>query len=129
MPDVCQEFYTVAINELILTTIAGIVAVSIVAFFFIPHWTAVLFVSPLITTLYIDLLGTLQLAGLSIHPLTYMCLVISIGLLIDFVLHLILRYYESTASTRDGHHPAGPHYCPWTLRCRHADRAVGGVGG
>lgn len=52
-----QEFYTVAINELILTTISGIVAVSIVAFLFIPHWTAVLFVSPLITTLYIDLLG------------------------------------------------------------------------
>jgi hypothetical protein len=52
-----QEFYTVAINELILTTIAGIVAVSIVGFIFIPHWTAVLFVSPLITTLYIDLLG------------------------------------------------------------------------
>jgi hypothetical protein len=40
-----------------LTTIAGIVAVSIVGFLFIPHWTAVLFVSPLITTLYIDLLG------------------------------------------------------------------------
>lgn len=46
-----------AINELILTTIAGIVAVSVIGFLFIPHWTAVLFVTPLITTLYIDLLG------------------------------------------------------------------------
>ena len=95
------EFYTVAINELILTTIAGIVAVSIVGFLFIPHWTGVLFISPLITTLYIDLLGALQFAGVSINVVTYVCLVISVGLLVDFIMHILLKYYESHGRTRE----------------------------
>ncbi|CAB9512413.1 Pick C1-like protein 1 [Seminavis robusta] len=95
------EFYNVALNELILTTIGGIVAVSIVAFFFIPHWTAVLFVSPLITTLYIDLLGTLSMAGVSVNVVTYVCLVISVGLLVDFLMHMLLKYYESHERTRE----------------------------
>ena len=84
------EFYTVAINELILTTIAGICSVSIVSFLFIPHWTGVLFISPLITALYIDLLGAMQFAGISINVVTYVCLVISVGLLVDFIMHILL---------------------------------------
>jgi len=96
-----QEFYTVAISELILTTIAGIVAVSVVGFFFIPHWTGVLFITPLITTLYIDLLGALQFAGISVNVVTYVCLVISVGLLVDFIMHILIKYYESHGRTRE----------------------------
>ena len=39
-------FYSVAVDELILTTVIGVVAVTGVAFLFVPHWTAVLFVLP-----------------------------------------------------------------------------------
>ena len=51
------EFYAAARDELILTTIVGIVAVTLVAFCFVPHWSAALFVFPLISMCYIDMLG------------------------------------------------------------------------
>lgn len=44
--------------------------------------------------------GTLQIAGLHINVVTYICLVISIGLLVDFIMHVLLRYYESPCKTR-----------------------------
>ncbi|CAB9497246.1 Pick C1-like protein 1 [Seminavis robusta] len=95
------EFYTDVPSELTFTTVSGVVAVTVLAFILIPHWTAALFVLPFMCILYMDLLGTLQFAGLSINPLTYICLVISVGLLVDFIMHILLRYYESTMPTRE----------------------------
>lgn len=95
------EFYSVAVDELIYTTIFGVLAVTIVAFVLMPHWTAVFFVFPTICVLYVDLLGTLQLAGLHINAVTYVCLTVSIGLLVDFIMHVLLRYYESQEETRE----------------------------
>ena len=54
---VVQEFYAVAVEELIFTTISGVAAVCGVGFFFFPHWKAIFFVFPLISMLYINLLG------------------------------------------------------------------------
>jgi hypothetical protein len=54
------EFFSTAFSELITTTIVGVVAVSLVALLFIPHWTAIFFVFPCISTLYIGLLGELK---------------------------------------------------------------------
>jgi Niemann-Pick C1 protein len=95
------EFYTVAIDELIFTTIAGVVAVCLVGFILIGHWSATAFVLPMILVLYVDLLGTIQFAGLHINVVTYVTLVISIGLLVDFLMHIMLRYYESPGETRE----------------------------
>jgi Niemann-Pick C1 protein len=50
------QFYTECPHELILTTILGISAVSLISMIFIPHWSAVLFVTPIISILYVDLL-------------------------------------------------------------------------
>ena len=51
--------YTVAVQELVFTTISGVVAVNIIGFLMIPHWTAILFVFPIIIMLYFLLLGEL----------------------------------------------------------------------
>ena len=93
-------FYVAVARELILTTIWGIAAVTIIALLFIPHWTAALFVFPLITILYVDLLGVLNFAGLRLNPVTYIAMVLSIGLLVDFLMHILLRFYESAGETR-----------------------------
>ena len=61
----CSEFYSASVNELILTTILGVVSVTGIALLFIPHWTAALFVLPMICILYIDLLGVMQWGGRS----------------------------------------------------------------
>jgi len=62
------------------TTIWGVVAVSAAGFLFIPHWTAGLFTGPLMIMLYFNLLGTMQVFGIKLNAVTYVCVVISIGL-------------------------------------------------
>jgi Niemann-Pick C1 protein len=95
------EFYSVSAQELALTTILGVVAVTGVAFLLIPHWTSALFVLPLIVVLYVDLLGLMQLAGIHVNPVSYIALVMSIGLLVDYVMHVLLRYYESSGNRKE----------------------------
>ena len=58
------EFYNVVVTELITTTIMGVASVSIIALIFIPHWTAILFVFPFISFLYIDMLGKCEHAAM-----------------------------------------------------------------
>jgi Patched family len=53
------ELFKVTVAELISTTVSCVVAVTVITLLFIPHWTAVLFVTPLIIVLYFMLLGTL----------------------------------------------------------------------
>ncbi|CAB9516753.1 Pick C1-like protein 1 [Seminavis robusta] len=95
------EFYSVVVDELISTTIMGVVAVSVIAMIFIPHWTAVLFVFPFISFLYIDMLGFLYISGVQINAISYMTLVMSIGLMVDFIMHILLRYYESKGTREE----------------------------
>jgi hypothetical protein len=52
----------VAVNELISTTISGVVAVNVIGFVLIPHWTAVAFIFPIIIMLYFYLLGEFHLS-------------------------------------------------------------------
>ena len=90
------EAYAVAVDELISTMAGGVIAVCVISAVFMPHWTAVAFVLPFIVVLYIDLLGTVRFFGLNINGLTYVCVVVAIGLLVDFVFHILLRYYEAS---------------------------------
>jgi len=95
------EFFARTGYEVAYMTILGVIAISVVTFLFVPHWTAVMFVAPLICMLYIDLLGVLQFSGLHINGVIFVSLVMSIGLLVDFLLHVLLRYYECSAGDRD----------------------------
>ena len=95
------EFYSVMVDSLLDTTKIGISVVTVLALLFIPHWTAALFVLPMIIVLYVDLLGALQWAGIHINPVTYIAIVLSIGLMVDYLMHLLLRYYESKGNRRE----------------------------
>lgn len=90
----------VAPQELMKTIVSGIIAVSVVSILFIPHWTAVVFVAPLISILFVDLLGVLQWAGISVNALSYISMVMSVGLMVDFLMHILLRYFESYETDR-----------------------------
>jgi len=90
-----------SVGALISNTLQGMAAVTGVAFFFIPHWTATLFIVPMITILYIDMLGALQWAGVSINVVSYITLVMSIGLLVDFTMHVLVRYYETSGNRKE----------------------------
>ncbi|CAB9518966.1 Protein patched homolog 1 [Seminavis robusta] len=89
------EAFVVAVDELVMTIISGVIAVTVIAIIFIPHWSAAFFVFPIIMVLYIDMLGTIRFFGLDINGLTYICIVVAVGLLVDFLMHVLLRFYES----------------------------------
>jgi len=92
------EFYSIAVSELVFSTIMGIAAVTLVGMLLIPHWTAFFFVLPVISITYVDLLGLLQFLGAKINAVTYVTMVMSIGLMVDFIMHILLRYYECEAN-------------------------------
>jgi len=89
------QFYRYCVEELTFSAVVGILSVVGVALLFIPHWSASLTVLPLMCIVYIDMLGFLQWFGVSINAVTYVILAMSIGLLVDFLMHVLLRYYES----------------------------------
>jgi Niemann-Pick C1 protein len=95
------DFYANTADELTTTTILGVLTVCAIGFIFIPHWSAVLFLAPLIGVLYIDLMGFLQFTGNHLNVVSYFSLILSIGLLVDFLMHMMLRYYESPGDTRE----------------------------
>jgi len=94
-------FYETCIDELVTTTIGGILTITVVAFLFIPHWTATFIVLPLICVLYIDLLGCMQWAGIKINVVSYISAVMALGLLVDFVMHVLFRYYETSGNREE----------------------------
>ena len=65
------EFYRVSPDEVRLTAIVGTVSVAFLALVFIPHWSAILFVGPMAAVLYIDLLGFMEICGISVNPVMY----------------------------------------------------------
>merc|ERR1712232_1067517 len=53
-------------------------------------------ITPMISMVYINYLGTLQFFGMHVNGIFYICIVVAIGLLVDFLMHILLRYYESS---------------------------------
>ena len=42
----------------------------------------------------------MQYCGIRVNSITYFIIVLAIGLLVDFLMHILLRYYESKGKTR-----------------------------
>merc|ERR1712232_862835 len=60
------EGYDIAIKELIFTIASGVGSVSVIAVLLIPHWTATFIITPMISMVYINYLGTLQFFGMHV---------------------------------------------------------------
>ena len=95
------EFYASCVDELIGSAFIGVATVSFVALMLIPHWSASLLVFPLMCILYIDMLGMMHWAGITINPVSFVILTMSIGLLVDFIMHILLKYYELPGNRRE----------------------------
>ena len=65
------EFYRISPNQLRQTAIIGVFSVAFLALVFIPHWTAIFFVGPIVAVLYIDLLGFVQICGVHVNPVMF----------------------------------------------------------
>ena len=113
------EFYAVCPEELMLTTVIGVISVTGIAMAFIPHWSAAPIVLPFICILYVDLLGVMQMAGIYVNAVSYIGLTMSIGLLVDYIMHCLLRYYEVPGNRREK--------CIEMLRTMGASILLGGI--
>jgi Niemann-Pick C1 protein len=95
------QFYSQSVYELTLNTVIGVASVTILAFLLIPHWSAAVFVLPITCVLYVDILGFMQWLGVHINAVSYVAMVMSIGLVVDFIMHVLLRYYECHGNRRE----------------------------
>ena len=95
------EFYASCVRELSNSAIIGVGTVSLVALLLIPHWSAAPIILPMMCVLYIDMLGVMQWAGVSINAVSFVILAMSVGLLVDFLMHVLLRYYELPGSRHE----------------------------
>ena len=43
----------------------------------------------------------MQYCGIKVNSITYFIIVMAIGLLVDFLMHILLRYYETKGKTRN----------------------------
>jgi len=74
------EFYGLFVRELIGTIVGGVIVVTLVGFLFIPHWTATVFLLPIISVLCVDMIGKLMnIYGTIVawkearFPVSYLC--------------------------------------------------------
>jgi Niemann-Pick C1 protein len=89
------SFYDSCVQQLRQSTLSGIGSVTAAALLFIPHWTAAFIVCPIVCMMYVDILGVLQWANIHINAVSFVTVVMSIGLIVDYLLHILLRYYET----------------------------------
>ena len=68
------EFHERSPSELRVSAILAVLSVTLLTAALVPHWSAAFFVFPLISILYVDLMGVLQVAGVSINSLSYVSL-------------------------------------------------------
>ena len=96
------ELYAVIVQEILLSVIVGLVAVFVIALIFIPHPFGALLVTPIVGMIYVELLGVLQIAGLHLNTVSAVGLTMSIGLVVDYNMHIVLTYFEiNDAATRE----------------------------
>jgi len=95
------ELYATIVGEIIATVAYGLVAVFLVGLIFLPHPLGAVIVTLVVGIIYIELLGVLQVAGLYINSVTAIGLIMSIGLVVDYNMHIVLTFFETTAATRN----------------------------
>merc|ERR1719245_1021754 len=75
--------------------------ISLIGMIFIPHWSTTLFIFPTMLMAFVDLIGVLQISGIYLNAVSYISVIISVGLMVDYLIHMLLRYYESKETTRE----------------------------
>lgn len=96
------ELYSVIIVEILNTVVFGLVSVFVLSIIFIPHPIGALLLTPVVALIYCELVAFLYVAGIYINGVSAIGLVMSVGLVVDYNMHTVLTYYETTGDmTRD----------------------------
>ena len=91
---------SIVLKELRLSATFALVSVFILSLMFIPHPSGALFVTSTVAVILVELVGLLRYGGVDINAFTTVMLVMAIGLSVDFVMHIVHAYFETSAPTR-----------------------------
>ena len=89
------ELHDLMASELLLTLILGLVSVFVISLLFIPHPFWAILLPLMVGAVYCQLLAFLHLVGIYINVVTMIGLIMSIGLLVDYNMHVALTYHET----------------------------------
>lgn len=86
------ETEVLIVDEMTLNLVLALVAVALVSLFIVIRPTAVLLICVFVAVIDIDIIGTMYFWGLQINTVTVVQMVMAVGLVVDYVAH-ILHYY------------------------------------
>jgi len=94
--------YDAVAKELILTVGLGIAVVFLIALIFIPHPIGAPIVAFIVAAIYTELLAVLWAADIYVNSVSALGLAMSMGLVVDYNMHMFLTYFEiEDCTTRD----------------------------
>jgi Niemann-Pick C1 protein len=96
------EHLRVLPRELLIGLSLSIVAVALVSLIFTPHPTCVLLSVVIVVMVDVEVLGIIYLTGSNLEPSSMAVLIMSIGLVVDYCLHIMHSYLHVDSVTRSG---------------------------
>jgi predicted RND superfamily exporter protein len=98
---VMWEFLSAIPRHIATTFITAVCSVTIVSLLFFPHWSGWLFSLAMVVSLYVEFLGVLHFANIALNGVSFVCISMAIGLLVDSSIQVLLRYYECNLHSRN----------------------------
>lgn len=93
------ELYFVITNEIVLTVAAGLGGVFLICVAFIPHPIGCLLLTAIVAAIYVELMAFLRLVGVYINVASATALFMSIGLVLDYNMHIVVAYFDIKDAT------------------------------
>jgi Niemann-Pick C1 protein len=92
------ELHNLIFRDLILTFTLGLISVFVISLLFIPHPFGALVLPPIVGAVYCELMAFLKVVGIHISVVSAIGLLMSIGLVVDYNMHVALAYFENKCS-------------------------------
>lgn len=88
------KHYQIIPRELTTSLIVALAAVALVSMLFFPHPTGTLLSVIVVAMVNVELVGIIPLAGFTINTVTVLLLIMAIGLVVDYCLHIVDSYLQ-----------------------------------
>lgn len=88
------EVYSIIVGDILSTVVCGLLVVFLVTLVFVPHPMGACYVAPVVAAIYVELIGGLQLAGFHVNSITAIGMIMTIGLVVDYNMHVVIAYFE-----------------------------------
>lgn len=96
------ELWSTLPKEVMVTIVLGLLSIFTISLIFIPHPIAAFILTLNVLANFIEIIALIRLAGLHMNALTAIGLITSIGLVVDYSIHICLAYFEiEDAKTRN----------------------------